>query len=238
MDNNDLRLLTDYLADDLTHEEKMAMDARITHEPDLSEALRAEELHLYMLRAAARAEAKSALKAQLAQAPVINMYPRIVGFSLAVAAALALVFWIAMPERPSSNALAQSYLEPYGLNLDRGAAVATLPAWDSVANYYPEGAYNRAVPFLESLIQTNPEDAQAPIYLAACYSQLGQYAKAVRLLEPLTSSTQFGDVAEWNLALNYVLLGETAQAKPLLERISAGNHYRKAEAKALLEGME
>lgn len=241
MENNDLLLISDYLAGDLSGAERQAFEERLGSEPELALTLRRQQAQQDVVRAIDRARQKEALKAMLQQgrsAPVrrLNPAPLMRWGALAAAAAVALLVWIAWPQNPalSPQQMALGYMEAYPMEAERGEATSQLTAWDSVALYYGQGDYVRALPPLRELHLAAPADARYSLYLSECLMQTGAYAEAIPLLEQIPAQNLYHDAARWRLALCYLLDGKPEMALPLLEEIRSSNHYRKLQADTLL----
>ena len=245
MEQNDLLLISDYLAGDLPDSERAAVTQRMIDDPKFAALVQMRQAEADAFRAIARAEAKTALRAQFDRnRQRQNPAPRrlwtvgLMAMAAAAAVALLVLVWLApWQAAPAPRALALASLEPFPMTVERGAAKSDQPQWEASIAAYQAGDYAAARDLLRSLHEAAPDDPRITLYLAECLSQTGNYADATTLLQPLAAQSPFQDAAQWRLALNYLLAGQDALAIPLLENIRKGPHYRQAQAGGLLEGM-
>lgn len=227
--NSDELLIADFLANALSPVEKEAVQSRIEKDQDFALAVSQQQVELVILKATHRAELKAALKQEIAsQAPVRHIGPLWIG--LAIAAAIAAIVLIINPFSPSMTAseLAMSYVEPFPVQQVRGKN----PLQEPAVQLYQAGQYREAIEALKTLDQSQPELA---LMTASAFLQVKEYHEAIEILENIKNPGPFADVYLWDLALAYVLAGQFDKAHPLLEEISSSSHFKREEAKSLLD---
>jgi tetratricopeptide (TPR) repeat protein len=237
MKSQDINLISDYLAGDLSPEEEAKVASRLESESEFAALMETHHKQVDILRAASRAELKATLREQMEfvqqqQSITRNLWTF---GAIAAAAAVMLMIWL-VPKymtSPSTEQLAMGYLEPYSITTERGEA----PLQNEAFSLYQKGDFRHALPLLDSLHRLSPGDQIVSLYLAESLSLTGEYREAAMLFEQLAADSPFKDAAEWRLALNLLLAGEKAAAHEVLERIASGEHYKQKAAKRVLKGM-
>ncbi|MEO0470205.1 MAG: tetratricopeptide repeat protein [Bacteroidota bacterium] len=239
MDNDDLILISDFLAGELSDSERAAVERRLNQDEAFA-ALHAQQVEqIRLLQAIDRAAVKEKLKAQYATyrgGRVRSMRLWTVGSAVAAAVIAFFLFRFLIgteAEILTPRQQARAYLQPYSLVNERGE--------DSLASdvelayeIYRAGDYDAAISLLEPLLLKMPDDDTIRLCLAESYSQVGMYADAIFHLEHLPENSPFQDAVQWRLALNKLLGGEKDEAKILLTQIAGMDHYRAAQADTLL----
>ncbi|MDX2245870.1 MAG: tetratricopeptide repeat protein [Bacteroidia bacterium] len=237
MENNDLIVISDYLAGDLLDAEKVAVEQRMQADADFAQLFRQQQANVHILRAVSRAEEKARLQQQFKSARQRQLFTRRLWTASVVAAGLAallLIWFNPWKKTHTPEQLAMAYLESYPLPVERGAGQDSVLE-DSAFQYYRQGDYVQAVPLLRKLHESTPEEAQITLLLGESLSQTAQYTEASEMFTLLAKDSPYKDAAQWRLALNQLLSGETAAAQQTLLKISGTSHYRSAQADSLLE---
>lgn len=244
MEQNDLTLISDYLADQLNVDERVAVHKRLDQDPTFAELFREQEQHVRILHASGRADVKAEVRTQFDQFQSNQAPQPIISFRwgyLAAAAVVAilLAIWLIPGEKmPESQQLAMAYLEPFPLNMERGEGQAIVTLQDSAFALYQTARYAEALPLFQRLHQASPNAPHIGMYLGECLSQTGAYSEATVLFEFLSKNSPFQDAARWRLALNHYLAGDQKNAVSVLEEIQGTTHYRAAQADSLLRSFQ
>lgn len=236
---NDVQLISDYLAGDLSILDKAHIERRISEDPVFAKQLAVHRADVQMLQAVERAKLKAELKERFEQgktgATIIK--PMWAGAALAAAAAIVLLLWFS-PWKASSidvQEIAAGYLEPYPALAERGGANPDNAQRDQAFDLYKNQQYAEAQVLFEQLLPNNPS---LEIWYGDCLSLTGQYTKAIEVFRKLAASSRFSDAAEWRLALNLLAAEQTAEAQTILQKIATSDHYKSKEAAKIVSRLE
>ncbi|MEZ4828725.1 MAG: tetratricopeptide repeat protein [Bacteroidia bacterium] len=232
---NDLVLISDYLAGDLTDADKSIVETRIQTDADFAALFREQQVRVNIFRASVRAEEKARMKEVFRTDTRVRMFSHPMWIASAVAAAIALLIlvWVSpWKKEVTAEQLAMNYLDSYPLSVPRGAGADSVLK-DSAYRYYQAGEYALATPLFQEMYADSAEP-QTGLLLGECLSQTGRYKEATEIFTILAKDSPFRDAAQWRLALNQLLGGETAAARQTLTEISGSSHYRSAQADSLL----
>ena len=240
MEQNDITLISDYLAGDLPEQEINDFEQRLNQDSEFQALFLKQKEQIQILRAIGRAKEKEFIRKEFNQYKKQNSRKRQLWLGSAIAAAIALVFMISQIPKQNeipADQLALNYLEPYDFNFQRGEEIDNPTLSDSAFALYQYGDYQAAIPLLVRLQDSIPVDEKVSFCLAESYSQTGNYKQAITLFVDLSKGSSFQDVAQWKLALNHILSGNKAEGKVILEEISQKNHFRQIQADTLLKAI-
>ena len=91
------------------------------------------------------------------------------------------------------------------------------------------------------LLSKDKDNPEAMVYSGIAYLNSDQTAKAIQILNDASSLegiSSFEDIRQWYLALAYLKAEDIDAAKSLLSSISVADHYKKQQAKELLEKLK
>lgn len=237
--DNDLLLISDYLAGDISPEDQSLVERRLLEDPVFEDQFQQRKAEIEIIRAADRARVKEGLRQQLTQEKTPIRFMSSWWIPIAIAASIAIFLLILLPNSsPGPQQLAMSYLEPMPIATSRGAEVGSDERLKRAFSLYQQGNYAAALPELEELLAQIPENEQIALLVANAYSQTGRFDKSISLYQPWDHSSPYWDVVEWNLALALVLEDRLKEAIPLLTQISEGNHFKAKQAAKLLSELE
>jgi hypothetical protein len=238
-----------YLADELTEAEHRSFQARLAAEPALRQAMREQQEALLALRLLEKETLRTQLKQdwQQIKAEEEQRMPeslrrenarifRLVGWGVAIAAAVTLLFWVFRPAEPLSYPeLAMQYFDPDPKALVRGGSED-----DSLLlraeQQYRNAEYAAAELSYDSLLRREPEKIRYAYFYGMSLLAQQKTEAGIDALEPLLSDPLFDEHVRWNLALAYLQVEMQEEALKLLKGISGQErHYKKEEAKALLQ---
>lgn len=125
-----------------------------------------------------------------------------------------------------------------GPNIERDLKVDA--NWSSFANSFQNSEYEKALSILDNVKPDN-RNSSFDFFQGLCYlyKKPADYQKAVDLLVSIANSdNRFNEQARWYSALGYFKLGKVNQCKELLLEITLiEDHFKKEEAKSLLENL-
>jgi predicted Zn-dependent protease len=246
MNEQDNKLLDDYLDGLLSAEQQAEVRQRAATEPALAQALaHRQELASWLQQEPAR-ERTRAVTAQLgaeffdAAAPSVAAPSTLrVGWKrpqwLAAAAALALLvvaaWWLLRgpAEPPTYAALAQH--EPLQLTV-RGAAD---PITRTAETAFNQKDYASALNALQGVLADDPQNLTAQLYQGICLLELQRPADARNVLEPLANgNSALRSDAQWYVALSFLQEKNAAACASTLRQIDPESS-RGAAARELLK---
>lgn len=237
MENEVIIQISDYLAGDMEGEARAAFEARLAVDHELNQAVETQRLNIALLRAQARAERKTEIQAELEAFKQSQKAPKLRPFwiGLAIAAAVALLFWFVQPTSSTltPEQMASAYSEPFSPQQVRGEEEQ-----ENALAYYRAGAYTDFLQVVDSMSIFDSEGNLWNMYQAEALRLTGDCEKAWGLYEGLTTDPTFRDAAAWRQVLCGLELGKKEKVYELLQEMSGKDHYRRAVAGEMLEVWE
>jgi choline-sulfatase len=111
--------------------------------------------------------------------------------------------------------------------------VDIFPVMDAASTLFVQARYADAIPLLERILARDPNNLDATLRLATCYSSLGRAAPALAAFRRAAAIAPESDDARLYLALHYTRGRDWPQAVPILERIVAAQPERLAAVEGL-----
>lgn len=241
MENNDLLLISDYLADDLSLEEKTELEIRLKNDPEFLALFNGQKSQIQVLKAIERTKTKENLRNLLTQTQQKQSQTRKLWIISSIAASLLvlfLVFQFSSTSFSSPEQLAIGYLEPLPPNFERGEEVEMDSLERKGYMFYEQQDYPSAIPLFKEILNDDPSEFKTSLYLGESLVQIGDYPAAILVFKTLAKDSPFEDVAAWRLTLIYLMQGNTSQAIPLLDSLRKTNHYKQADAEDLFRLLE
>ena len=232
-----------YLQGQMSSMERAEFEARCKADAALSEALAGFATAEYAARRFARkarfdalTQAYEAMPQAEWVAPARTMNLR--AYALAAAAALALLVAVFLsyqqfsPQSPAE--LYAANVEPFPLSFQRGNSAASLQQLSQV--YYQE-KYPEAISLAQQLLADTAVQNKNKLSMCLGMSLLfdNQPAKAIDAFQQVETVSSFIENAQWYTALAHLKMENTDAATPLLTQIANSTHYKRKEAKAILE---
>ncbi|MEO1052700.1 MAG: tetratricopeptide repeat protein [Bacteroidota bacterium] len=244
-EDKDIALAEGYIEGSLTENERSDFEKRLMEEKELQELLNDMKTLTvgiaYAGRESARqkiAELEASFQEENEETKVIPIWQNRKFFAAAAVVAILLVSTFTifnLNQSPSSEALFQTYYEPYMILSGSGTrntdSESAANDQDKALIAYEQQKYEEAIAILEPIQQDNEINK---FYLSSAYLASGQAEKAIDGFQGVISSGgEYTRQAQWYLALSYVKLGDVEEAKSALSVIiESGSAYSK-KAKAL-----
>lgn len=194
-------LFESWLAGELSFEEKVTFEARLQAEPDLRRAL---DEYLEIRKTLQGAWQQDPLRQTLADLgkeyfPSRPNRLRLVWIPLAIAATFALAILFFLPA-----SLFKSYYErPLASFSEKGTEQDALLQQAETA--FNAGDMQQARTTFEKILQEDPDNLQAALYLGVSLLELGQYQQARQIFQPLASGdSALAGEAQWYLAMTFL----------------------------------
>ena len=219
----DIELIENYLAGNLSEDDKIKVEARLAAEPvfaDRFEIVKGSYVALDPEVQALENDLQSIYQ-DFQKAPA----PRAWRMGYAIAASvlvltLAFLGYFLWVQNPSPEALYISYLEIPANNIaTRGAA--TDDALKLGMEAYDQQDYQLALDRLQEVLQSQPSHEGAIFYSGICQLLLGQDQNALvslKSFEQMTSSEYYSP-AQWYLGLTYLKIDDTQSAGKVLTKL-------------------
>jgi tetratricopeptide (TPR) repeat protein len=241
-EENDIRQIADYLAGELSHEEREVVAQRIKTDPGFQKLFVETKLLVTGIKAQGRQNLKQQFIDLERSLPLIevkksrSLWPWI----SAVAATLLIVALVfRTSQKPDSAELFEEYYSPYpnivmpvvrGENQDSSARAYAFAA-------YEQHNYPNAVSAFETLEDQSDE---VLFYLASSYLANGQTDQAIVIWLKLSESTssRYKNQSLWYLALANIKLGQTREAEAALKKLLEHDSSYGPRAKELLDRLD
>jgi tetratricopeptide (TPR) repeat protein len=103
--------------------------------------------------------------------------------------------------------------------------------------YYDAGKYNQAITLFQKIINSDPSNNAARLFLGICYSETKQYPHAVPLFLGIVKQNDlaFKEHAYWYLSLCYLKLNDIPRAKQNLKILISSQSFYVEKASELLK---
>ncbi|WP_020539230.1 hypothetical protein [Lewinella cohaerens] len=241
MEEEDYKLLDQYLQDELSGDQKAAFRQRLKEEEPLAAELELrQQMHTYLRTKAQQPDLETAMKnlggtyfSPVEKAAKIVPLARrrlYVGLSIAAAIALVLLVWNPFDSGNLYNAYAQH--PPLAL-VEKGDALALAQQAEAA---YGEKDYKTAYGLLNELTDLSSENIQLQLALGISALETGRTTKARQLFEELAEgNSALRNYGRWYLALSYLKTEEFAQAKAELQKLDDSDPALYDKATQLLE---
>lgn len=125
-----------------------------------------------------------------------------------------------------------------GVDTAKGADSLKMAQYGQAFDVYTAGAFKEAIPLLEEIKASYPEERMASFYLGLSHLELGQAKEAIPSLEKAGrgSYTPFGRQARWYLGLAYLKNGDLDSARTSFHEFEyKGGGYQKAAQEIVKE---
>lgn len=237
MDSAEQDIWEDYLLGRLDPAEREQRKKQLSSDPKLASQVADLQGSLFALQAAFVEQEKTELAALYAETKtaVRPLWPRILPYVGAVAAAAVLIFTLWFPRQALPlDRLADRQWEPYELvSMRTGDATDSPQA--AARSYYQQAQYAEALQLLEADTSLSND-----LILAKGLSQYktGQPEASARTLSLLLADPFLGEAAQWYRSLSQLKAGQLEDARNSLNRIAERpTHYKRDAAIALLEAL-
>jgi len=104
---------------------------------------------------------------------------------------------------------------------------------EAASGLFTAGAYAKAIPVLQKILERDPHNLDAQLRLATCYSSLGRDDAAVDAFRKAAAMAPDSQDVRLYLALHYARTSEWARAVPLLEQVVKESPDRLTAVEAL-----
>ena len=104
---------------------------------------------------------------------------------------------------------------------------------EAASGLFTAGAYAKAIPVLQKILERDPHNLDAQLRLATCYSSLGRDDAAVDAFRKAAAMAPDSQDVRLYLALHYARTSEWASAVPLLEQVVKESPDRLTAVEAL-----
>lgn len=241
MEEEDYKLLDQYLQDELPDDQKAAFRQRLKEEEPLAAELELrQQMHTYLRTKAQQPDLEATMKnlgstyfsplEKGAKIVPMNRRRLYVGLSIAAAIALVLLVWNPFDSGNLYNAYAQH--PPLAL-VEKGDALVLAQQAEAA---YGEKDYKTAYGLLNELTDLSSENVQLQLALGISALETGRTTKARQLFEELAEgNSALRNYGRWYLALSYLKTEEFAQAKAELQKLDDSDPALYDKAAELLE---
>ena len=243
MNEEDYKLLDQYLQDELTDDQKTALLERLTSDEALAAALELrQQMHTYLRTQAQQPGLEEVMKdlGRTYFAPakeeikIVPMARRRWSVWVGVAAAIALILLIWNPFGPDN--LYQAYADHPPLALVEKGDGQALAQQAEVA--YQQGDFATAYPLLNELTALSSANVQLQLALGISALETGRTTKARQFFEELANgNSALRSYGQWYLALSYLKTEDFAQAKIELQKLDDADPALYTKAAQLLEAL-
>jgi len=241
MDAEVYHLFEKYLNNDLTDSEKAEFEKRISDDKEFAGAFETyREIYASLEAKENRAEGEEALQQNLREisedffengseettTKVIPMKRWIQLAAASIVIALGVTFFFNRDRSKPTYAQFAKY---------EALALAERGMEDSLkvlaGNYFNNKQYERAATTLEELLQREPDNTQAKLYLGIALTETDRFDQADELFKEIqTGGSIFTSKATWYLALSYLKQNETDACQSTLEEIpESAEEYDRAQ---------
>ena len=232
MEEFDIDRLKDYLNNNLSKEEKAALENRLKSDPEFKAEFEIHKSLLDGIEYHFDKQLKQSLKVREAKVKKRRLYQ-----VMAIAASLSLIaifsYQMFNLSRNDSEIFLK-YYKPYYNVVDDPQRNTSIPPGDaSVFQLYDKGEYNKAIAGLRSALAINPTNHEASFYLGLSHLAMDQPDSAVLYLNKgAQQGSAFSEPAQWYLGLAYLKSGKIEMAKKVFTAISnkPGGYRDRAEA--------
>ncbi len=170
---------------------------------------------------------------------MINIYSRQIQ-AIAASIIVLVVIGASLLSNQTSNLNNDVYSEYF---IDEGSLISTRSGIssdntkvESGIKLYHNHEYSKAL----SLLESNPENITARLYLGLTYMRLEKYNNAEDQFDYILNHQDniFIDQAEWNLGLSYMANNKTDMAQSIFEKISTENGAYSIKASEIIKKLE
>lgn len=241
MNEEDYKLLDQYLQDELSGDQKAALLERLKSDEALAEALEErQQMQTYLRTQAQQPGLEEAMKnlgstyfsPAESQAKIVLIGRRQWSLGLGIAAAIALVLLFWNPFAPDN--LYNTYADHPPLALIEKGDAQVLAQEAEVA--YQDGDFAKAYSLLNELTDLSSANVQLQLALGISALETGRTTKARQMFEELAEGkSALRNYGRWYLALSYLKTEEFAQAKIELQKLDNSDPALYDKAVQLLE---
>ena len=235
-EEQDIALITAWLAEELNEAEEAAFAERLT-DPDFKELLQT-----YMVMAGslqqvdqqmAREQFEGYLHKSLPQPKRRFTLPMAAGIGLLIAMmGLAWFWWQGQQQEAALAALYVPYPGPPEVRGDHDHSTA-----DDPFDLYKEGEYAAALPGLINVAKEDPPVNEVELMVGTAFLMQQEDAQAIRwfMLLEAAESQRLREDGAWYLALAYWRAGIETDAIEIMQTLASSSKYYQAEASEFLE---
>ena len=141
-------------------------------------------------------------------------------------------------ESASGEELFAQNFEPYEIGkVPRSGGEDSTATKESPFDLYEKGAYQKAIPGLQNLLDAEPQNGIAALCLGISYLRLpnAQPDKAIVQFARIVPKDSFYRAGQWYTALAHLRKNDKASAQPILEKLASieNGHYPNRARKLL-----
>ena len=231
----DYKLIEDYIAGNLSPEERKSFELRLLEDSAFKESFELQQsMNAFLVKENNKAKVLPQLEAlgkkhfEETEAKSVSFNRRRLYAGLAIAASIAVLIFAlgGLFEKP----LYQQYAQHQPINLIEKSAGDPIAAL--AQNQFNAKDYEAAYTSLSEYLSTNPDDTKALLAKGIAALELGYQQESIRVFEGIHSgSTALKGTGTWYLGLAYLKAEVEVEAKTYLEQVPAseGALYRKAQ---------
>lgn len=241
----DFEQFEDYLANQLTADEKAVFEQRLKDDPEFAGAFQQyrsiqSDMQQWQQTEPGRMELRRTLQRITGQ-PTGKAVVRPMRWYLWRAAAMlivaAMVWWLMLPSSKSNQKLYAEYASGETLSFTRGNLTDSL--WEQAATRLYDKQYREAAVPLQHIISTRQDSLHvAALYLGYCYMLSDQDALAEKIFDTIpVQQGEAGDKLRWYKALLYLKTGREQLCRENLSVIASSSGDYVGKAKELMKAL-
>lgn len=237
----DLEQLVRYLDGELTESEKQQLLEKLKNDPSLREKLELisdvdkllGDKHLENFEeSVSEIEAVHSGKTKPDSDRKLKWLAAAAIFLILISAASYFIFY----KTTSGEKLFAAYYERLPADFATRSPEAGNDDLDLSLRLYNTGKFQEATGELRKIVQKQPDDYAAGLYLGICYMETDQENNAASEFRKVLNSGDpvFEEHALWYLSLSYIKAGQTSLAIPMLKKLAGSQTFYKEKASGLL----
>ena len=235
--------IENYLLGLLTEAERKALEAQLEQQPELKEELKIQQLILDQVEAIGDRAMKKKLLAIKAKRKIKGGGSRLrtlfrLGIAAAVVATLVIAYSL-LSSPPDPQQLFADHYEAYPLPFaSREVGEEEIAR---LGGLYRQKNYQAALPLIEQLLITNPQDSRLLLARGICQLNLGELKESIKSFNLLINQQDplYLDQARWYSALAWLKLDQPAESEKILTIIAEDPEaFYHQKAKELLKDLK
>lgn len=238
MNQQDMEMIERYLNDELTAEEKLQAEQRMSVDPEFKRRL--EVFREYQQMHSEEQVSFRELLQEVEREYLQSKKPKkfwLIAASVSTICLLAAVYFLFFNPSPQPQALYAQYFSPPADNLtvrgDQGRQLLS-----EAMTLYNDQQFAEALQRFESWQEQHPDSIPVIFYSAISHMALGDMQPAIAQLEQIswenTESGPYKVAARWYLSLAYLKNEKTAESRKILIDLAEGSSSYAAKAQQLL----
>jgi tetratricopeptide (TPR) repeat protein len=238
MNQQDMEMIERYLNDELTAEEKLQTEQRMSVDPEFKRRLEVfrEYQQMHSKEQVSFRELLQEVEREYLQSKKPRKKYWLIAASVSTICLLAVVYFLFLNPSPQPEALYAQYFSPPADNLtvrgDQGRQLL-----NEAMALYNDQQFAEALQRFESWQGQHPDSIPVIFYSAMSHMALGDMQPAIVQLEQIGQSMESGPykvAARWYLALAYLKNEKTGESRKILLDLAEGSSSYAAKAQQLL----